>query len=117
MLEGQGAVCVCHNGHTDNCGADIPFQLVALLVGRLAALHRYWLSSKFLSTTVRTHLGTQDFVAVYQPNLCGFSQGVQAVHQAFTSCVSPIESLGFSDFLIRSVDGGSEDVCQCAVEL
>ena len=28
-----------HNGHTDNCGADIPqFQLVALLVGRLAAL-------------------------------------------------------------------------------
>jgi len=25
-----------HNGHTDNCGADIPqFQLVALLVGRL----------------------------------------------------------------------------------
>jgi len=27
-----------HNGHTDNCGADIPQFQFALLVGRLAAL-------------------------------------------------------------------------------
>jgi len=83
MLEGQGRCVSVHNGHTDNCGADIPqFQLVALLVGRLAALHRYWLSSKFLSTTV-THLGTQDFCGPPDQSLCGFSQGVQAVHQAY----------------------------------
>jgi len=99
MLEGQGRCVSVHNGHTDNCGADIPqFQLVALLVGRLAALHRYWLSSKFLST-VRTHLGTQDFVAVTDqplrvlPGCPGCPPGLR-----LPSCVSPIESLGFSDF-------------------
>jgi len=71
------------------------FNWSLYLLGDLLHLHRYWLSSKFLSTTVRTHLGTQDFSI--HPKALGFSQGVQAVHQAYVYLlrVSPIESLGF----------------------
>jgi len=100
-------VCLSTMG-TLTTGADIPFHWF-LLVGRLAALAPLLAQQQILEYHSEDTPGDTRFHGLPDQSFAGSPRVSRLSTRRLPSCVSPIES-GFSDFLIRSVDGGSEDV-------